>query len=35
MLAFICQEATIEIAYALAQRFGTLVRTRQQEQFDL
>ena len=34
MLVFIRQAATIEIASDLAQRSGTLMRTRQQEQFD-
>jgi transposase len=34
MLAFIRQERTIEVAYDLAQRFGTMVRTRQPEQLD-
>ena len=34
MLAFICQEPTIEVAYDLAQRFGTMVRNRQQDQLD-
>jgi hypothetical protein len=34
MLAFIRQERTIEVAYDLAQRFGTMVRNRQQDQLD-
>jgi transposase len=34
MLAFIRQERTIEVAYDLAQRFGTMVRSRQQDQLD-
>jgi hypothetical protein len=34
MLAFIRQEWTIEVAYDLAQRFGTMVRSRQPEQLD-
>lgn len=34
MLAFIRQEPTIEVAYDLAQRFGSLVRNRQQDQLD-
>src|SRR5205085_1366277 len=34
MLAFIRQDPTIEIAYDLAQRFGTMVRTRQPDQLD-
>jgi transposase len=34
MLAFICQERTIEVAYDLAQRFVTMVRSRQQDQLD-
>jgi transposase len=34
MLVFIRQERTIEVAYDLAQRFGTMVRGRQQDQLD-
>ena len=34
MLAFIRQEGTIEVAYDLAQRFVTMVRSRQQDQLD-
>jgi transposase len=34
MLAFIRQEPTIEIAYDLAQRFGTMVRNHQHDQLD-
>ena len=34
MLAFIRQERSIEVAYDLAQRFGTMVRSRQQDQLD-
>ena len=34
MLAFIRQERTIEVAYDLVQRFGTMVRSRQQDQLD-
>jgi hypothetical protein len=34
MLTFIRQERTIEVAYDLAQRFGTIVRKRQQDQLD-
>ncbi len=34
MLAFIRQERTIEVAYDLAQRFGSMVRGRQQDQLD-
>jgi hypothetical protein len=34
MLAFIRQERTIDGAYDLAQRFGTMVRGRQQDQLD-
>jgi transposase len=34
MLAFIRQEPTIEVAYDLAQRFGSMVRRRQPDQLD-
>ena len=34
MLAFIRQDPTIEVAYDLAQRFGSMVRTRQPDQLD-
>ena len=34
MLAFIRQERTIEVAYDLAQRFGTMVRSRQLDKLD-
>ena len=34
MLAFIRQEPTIEVAYNLAQRFGSMVRKRQPDQLD-
>jgi len=34
MLAFIRQESTIEVAYDLAQRFGSMVRRRQPDQLD-
>ena len=34
MLAFIRQERIIEVAYDLVQRFGTMVRSRQQDQLD-
>jgi transposase len=34
MLAFIRQEPVIEVAYDLAQRFVTIVRSRQQDQLD-
>jgi transposase len=34
MLAFIRQEPIIEVAYDLAQRFGTMVRNRQHDQLD-
>jgi transposase len=34
ILAFIRQEPTIEVAYDLAQRFGSMVRSRRQDQLD-
>ena len=34
MLAFIRQEPTIEVAFDLAQRFGSIVKNRQQDQLD-
>ena len=34
MLAFIRQEQDIEVAYGLAQQFGTMVRQRQRDKLD-
>jgi|GEM_PF-3716227 len=34
MLAFIRQEQAIEVAYALAQQFGEMVRKRQRDKLD-